>query len=112
VDRDLIVQATALDGVALVILSGELDIDTAPRLRDVVDGCLRGGARGIEIDMSDVAFCGCEGLNVLLSLRDRAVADGIGLRVLAPGPQPCRLFQLTGTAETLGLVHPSTSVAG
>lgn len=106
------IQAAVIDRVALVAAAGELDLDTAPRLREALEDCLPHRPRAVEVDLGGVTFCGCEGLNVLLDARGRAVSDGIAFHVLAPGPQPCRLFQLTGTGEALGLVFPPTSMAG
>jgi anti-sigma B factor antagonist len=100
---NLRVQAALIGRVALIAASGELDIDTAPGLRTAVESCLPGRPHDLEIDMSGVTFCGCEGLNVLLWARCLALAGGMAFRVLSPGPQPCRLFDLTGTAVALGL---------
>jgi anti-sigma B factor antagonist len=107
---NLLVHAALVGRVALIAASGELDIDTAPGLRTAVETCLPGHPRDLEIDLSGVTFCGCEGLNVLLWAHCLATAAGMGFRVLAPRPQPCRLFHLTGTAVTLGLALPPSSV--
>jgi anti-sigma B factor antagonist len=103
---NLQIRAALVGRVALIAASGELDIDTAPGLRTAVESCLPRRPRALEIDLSGVTFCGCEGLNVLLWARCQAAAGGIGFRVLAPRPQPSRLFHLTGTAVTLGLAFP------
>ncbi|GGO83858.1 STAS domain-containing protein [Wenjunlia tyrosinilytica] len=111
-DSILQVRAAIVDEAALIALRGEIDLDTAPRVKEAVQGCLPHHPRSIEIDLSGVAFCGCAGLNTLLWARAEATRAHSVFRLIAPGPQPVRLFTLTGTARTLGLVEPPRLSSG
>lgn len=91
-------------GRATLRLAGDIDLDTAPRLRHAMGDCLRQRPTMVHLDISDVAFCDCAGLNALLWAR--AQADGAPAAFELRGPvQPpvARLLDLTGTAAVLGL---------
>ncbi|KUL34402.1 hypothetical protein ADL22_30625 [Streptomyces sp. NRRL F-4489] len=70
------------DGVATVVVSGEIDYVTAPHLRQALDDCLARRPRRVDIDFREVTFCDLCGLNALLRARRKARAAGSGLRVL------------------------------
>ncbi len=85
-------------GALAVVLRGELDVATAPRLDDALgDG---GEAlRDLVVDLRDLTFLDSTGLRSLLRARGLAEAAGGGL-VLVPGPPAVqRVFELTGLAE-------------
>ncbi|MFF8268464.1 STAS domain-containing protein [Streptomyces sp. NPDC016562] len=91
------------DGYLKVAVSGELDIQSAPRLRVILDEALSDGARVVELDFSEVEFCDCYGLGVLLEARRRAGERGTVLRVVSvTSPLVRRLLRGTGTAGLLG----------
>ncbi|KPI16550.1 anti-anti-sigma regulatory factor, SpoIIAA [Actinobacteria bacterium OV450] len=85
-----------------VLLSGEIDILSAPQLRVALDEALSDGARVVELDFSEVDFCDCYGLGVLLEARRRATAQGTALRLVSvTSPLVRRLLRRTGTAAAL-----------
>ncbi|MFJ4776626.1 STAS domain-containing protein [Streptomyces sp. NPDC088762] len=91
---------TALDAdVAALRLAGELDLDTAVRLRAAIAECFARRPPRVLLDLWDLRFCDCGGLNVLLEAR--SVADRIGTEVRMEGAcgQVARLFALTGVDE-------------
>jgi anti-anti-sigma factor len=77
-------------------LEGELDIATAPALRERLLGVLRPGVRLLIIDLSGVSFCDVAGLAVLIGMQRRATARGITVRLAAPRPQVAQLLRITG----------------
>lgn len=77
-------------------VSGEIDTDVAGHLADVLERALHDGATGLDIDMSRVTFCDCQGLNVLLRLRQAALHMGHTLTITDPGPPLKRVLALTG----------------
>ena len=104
------VELRTQDGVAVLTVHGELDQDTAPPLRTLLDQALDAGARRVVVDCADLAFCDSTGLNVLLGARMRAQGgDGVielaGLRSAV-----ARMFEITGAA-TVFTVHPSVDAA-
>jgi anti-anti-sigma factor len=91
-------------GHATLRLAGEIDLDTAPRLRRAMGACLRQRPSAIHLDIADVAFCDCAGLNALLWARAQADDAPAAFDLRGPAqPSVARLLDLTGTAAVLGL---------
>ncbi|MFD5571503.1 STAS domain-containing protein [Streptomyces cadmiisoli] len=81
----------------VVVVRGELDLQLADELRAALRAALTGAPDGVDLDLGGVGFCDCSTLNVLLALREQAVAEGKSVTVRALGPVVERLFTLTGT---------------
>jgi anti-sigma B factor antagonist len=60
------------DGRAVLNVSGELDVATAPLLADCVDHMLGQGQSHLTIDLENVRFLDSQGLNVLVVAYKRA----------------------------------------
>ncbi|WP_165975473.1 STAS domain-containing protein [Actinomadura rubrisoli] len=88
-------------GHAVVKPHGELDIATAPALRERLTGLLRPGIRLLVLDLSGVTFCDAAGLAVLVGTRRRANPRGIVMLLAAPGPQVLRVLRATGLERSL-----------
>ena len=83
-------------GYTVVTISGELDISSAPMLREQLLGLLRPGASRIVIDLSRVTFCDASGLAVLVGASRRAGLLADVLRLAAPAPLVATVLRLTG----------------
>ena len=77
----------------VVTVRGEIDLVTAPLLKDAFAGL---GSR-IIVDLRAVGFMDSSGLAVLLHQKDEM--DGGELRIVADGPAVLRLFELSGLTE-------------
>lgn len=85
------------DSVALVALSGDLDLATAPLLGGCLGPVEADGPASIMVDLRDLMFIDSTGLGVLLRARGRAEMNGHRLLVIGASPAAKRLFELTGT---------------
>ncbi|MFJ8137819.1 anti-sigma factor antagonist [Streptomyces sp. NPDC096013] len=83
----------------VVVVSGELDIDTEQTLRRALRLALARSSEGVDLDLTGVGFCDCSGLNVLLRVRRIALTDGKTLRIRAAAPGVERLLALTDTSS-------------
>ncbi|MFH0177245.1 STAS domain-containing protein [Streptomyces cacaoi] len=81
---------------ALITLSGEIDLDSAPLLRASLERCLRDGIHTIDVDLTSVRFCDCSGLNVFLRAAQQTTVAGGAVRLHHPPPVLARLLDLTG----------------
>jgi anti-sigma B factor antagonist len=63
---DLEVETTQRDTASILTLSGEIDVYTAPRLRQAIVDLVDGGSRRIIVDMEKVEFLDSTGLGVLV----------------------------------------------
>lgn len=78
-------------------LAGEIDLDTAPSVRVMIEDCLREGIRTVDIDLTALTFCDVSGLNAFLAAAALTTAAGGSLYLHHPSPMLIRLLALTGT---------------
>jgi len=91
------------DDTPVVIVRGELDFDTSPRLRDELVGLTRRGDALVRVDLAQVSFIDSVGLSVLVQAKKRYDAEA---RVLQFGPVSARVratVDLAGATQFLGL---------
>jgi anti-sigma B factor antagonist len=77
---------------------GELDIATAPRLREQIDRLRRRG-RTVIVDLSAVTFMDSTGLAMLMSAQE---AGDAALTLRRPSAAVRRVFELAGLGRLLG----------
>jgi anti-sigma B factor antagonist len=75
-------------------LAGELDLGTAPQLKQAIDAYARIG-QTIRIDLRDVTFIDSMGLAALVRAQHRAVGRGAHLELVAPPDHVLGVFTLT-----------------
>jgi anti-anti-sigma factor len=90
----LLIRVSADEGDrASVVVHGEVDLDCAGTLELVL---LDRVARGLDVDLSDVGFIDCAGLNALLRVQARAHAVGTAVELARVSPAVARMLRLTG----------------
>ena len=93
-----IVSSSAGDAVTVVV-RGEVDLATAPQLRDELLDHILGGSSLLRLDLQGVSFMDSSGLHVLIASQRRAALMGGGL-VLARTSKPVdRRLEVTGAAR-------------
>jgi anti-anti-sigma factor len=88
--------AKTAGGITIAELTGELDIASAPALRDQLLSLLGPGSSRLVIDLSRVSFCDASGLAVLVNIARRARLLGGYLRLAAVSPQVGQVLNITG----------------
>ena len=96
-------------GVNRVMLSGELDMATAPQLADALAEAPR-DCVALIVDLSELAFMDSTGLKTILSAHARFAEAGCRLVLIAGRPQVQKVFELTGTQERLEFVNSHDEV--
>jgi anti-sigma B factor antagonist len=84
------------DGETVVTAAGELDINTAPELREQLARLVNEGARQIVVDLTKVSFVDSTALSVLVSALKRLRQAGGDLELASPNPSVRRVFEITG----------------
>ena len=102
---ELKISSRSQGNVAVVTVGGEVDLYTAPQLRDELVGALKDGARRLVIDMSRVEFCDSTGISVLLSAMKRSRDKDGDLELVAPKPAVTKVLEVTGLDEVF-TIHP------
>jgi anti-sigma B factor antagonist len=89
-------------GLAVVTISGEHDLSTAPNLRRHLDSLLGEGTTTV-VDLSPATFVDSSILGVILDGRRRAAEAKVGFAVLhAPGSEAVdRVLEVTGLKAEL-----------
>jgi len=87
---------------ALVLITGEVDLMTAPRLEAVLDETLRTNARDIVIDLTETTFVDSAGIHILVQAQQRASRHVVVI---------CGLGPVRRALELLGLVEPLNVVS-
>lgn len=87
------------DGVGQVTVAGEVDVATAPNVRDALIGAIDAGATSLRIDVSNVAFIDSAGLGALIGVLKRVrEADGT-IELVGLQPAPRKVVEITGLDE-------------
>jgi anti-anti-sigma factor len=86
---------------AVLWLSGELDLASAPRLTEAIHQVELDGQRRLLLDLSQLAFMDSTGLAVVVAAREHADASGSRLVLRRPMPQVKRLLSLVGLIDQL-----------
>jgi anti-sigma B factor antagonist len=90
--------------VASVRVTGELDIATAPQLKQTLAHA-EGRARRVVLDLRELTFMDTSGVHAIVDASARATAAG-RLLVLVRGPsQVDRVLALTGARDRLDIVE-------
>jgi anti-sigma B factor antagonist len=99
-------ESIAVGDCAVLQVTGEVDVYTAPQLREQVVQLVDSGVRHIIADLRGVDFLDSTGLGALVgSLKRLRTHDG-SLKVVASGGRTLRIFQITGLTRSFAL-HPS-----
>jgi anti-anti-sigma factor len=101
---------TERDGSVVVTPHGDLDIVSAPAVRERLLSLLSPDASRLVIDMSAVRYADASGLAVLVSTQRRAVLLGGTLRLAALQPEVARVLTAAGLGRDLA-TYPSVQAA-
>jgi anti-sigma B factor antagonist len=87
---------TLTEGDSTVVrIQGEIDLYTAPELRDYLVDLVRSGHHHVIVDMEDVEFIDSTGLSVLVNLLKRIRTHDGSLRLVCTHERITRLFRIT-----------------
>ena len=95
---DLELETQESDGGAMIVVRGEVDMATAPQLRDTLLAVVEGGASRIALDCRGLDFLDSSGIGVLIAVRKRLGDDG-SLTLEAPPAHVRKVLELTGVSE-------------
>jgi anti-sigma B factor antagonist len=83
------------DGWSVLAVSGEIDIATAPSLRERLHGLLAEERVRLIVDLDDVGFLDSTALGVLVGALKRARMDGGEVRIASTQPRVRKVFEIT-----------------
>jgi anti-sigma B factor antagonist len=98
----------------IVVVSGDVDIATAPLLRAVLDAVVARRPNRVEIDLSGATFLDAHALTTLAAVRRRLGGRRAQLVLRDPSPAALRLLELTRMTLTfeIAVSQPEVRRAG
>ena len=100
---DLVVQVEEQGGWAVARVSGDLDLTTAPRLRERLVQIVVGGQPRVVLDLQAVDFVDSTGLGVIVGVLKRTRSQGGDLRLVSTRSGLRRILELTSLDQALPL---------
>src|SRR5262245_56659293 len=110
-DVDLTLATQKTQGATVIAVGGEIDVYTAPRLRDKITELVGDGVYHIIIDMEGVEFLDSTGLGVLVGGLKKVRAHDGSLELVCTQERLLKIFRITGLAKVF-TIHVSADTAG
>lgn len=93
---ELDINTQRADDKCTVTLDGEVDVYTAPRLKEELVSAIEDGCVNVIVDLEQVGFIDSSGLGVLVSaLRRARERDGV-VRIVCTRDNILKIFRITG----------------
>jgi anti-sigma B factor antagonist len=106
------VRASEVRGWTQVTATGQLDVATAPELRQVLVRSQYAGATRVLLDVAGIEFVDSMGLGVLVGAHKRARTHGGEFVLCAPSERFRQLLSLTGLDAVLSVVDDADEAVG
>ena len=91
------------DGIEVIDVQGEIDMYTAPRLRELLIDLVSQGSYRLVVNLGKVGFLDSTGLGVLVGgLRRVRTHDG-SLDLVCTQPRILKILKVTGLTEVFGI---------
>jgi len=94
----------------IVSVGGEIDVYTAPKLREQLVDLVNAGQYHLVVDMEDVEFLDSTGLGVLVGGLKRVRAHEGSLRLVCTQERILKIFRITGLTKVFP-IHESVADA-
>jgi anti-sigma B factor antagonist len=107
---DLDIGTSVVDGRTVVQVVGEIDVYTAPQLRERLDAEIDAGRYDLVVDLSGVSFMDSTGLGVLVGrLKQIRLNDG-SMRLVCAHDRVLKVFVITGLDKVFA-IYPTVGEA-
>ncbi|TCI96871.1 MULTISPECIES: STAS domain-containing protein [Aeromicrobium] len=94
----------------VLAVGGEIDVYTAPKLREAIVAAVDAGRTRLIIDVEQVDFLDSTGLGVLVGALKRVRGEGGSLDIVCTHERILKIFSITGLDKVFGL-HDSVPAA-
>ena len=104
VESSFQVEVRSADRAAVIVVSGELDLASAPALEEELTRAVTNGADPVIVDLRELEFIDSTGLGLLIKANRKAEAAGRRFAIVRGQSQVQRLLGVTGIEQRLTLV--------
>lgn len=98
-------------GIPVIAVGGEIDVATAPQLRECLHRVIAQGGSTVVIDLLAVTFLDSTALGVLVGALKRCRELGGELHVVVTDPRIMKIFEITGLTNVFPIAD-SLAAAG
>jgi anti-sigma B factor antagonist len=109
---DLSLQTREVDSRTIVAVGGEIDVYTAPKLRDKITELVGDGHHDLVIDMENVDFLDSTGLGVLVGGLKKVRAHDGSMELICSQDRLLKIFRITGLAKVFTIHESEASALG
>jgi anti-sigma B factor antagonist len=107
---DLSLETRQADGHTIIEVGGEIDVYTAPKLRDMITSLVGSGSYNLVVDMANVDFLDSTGLGVLVGGLKKVRAHDGSMQLICNQERLLKIFRITGLAKVFS-IHESQADA-
>jgi anti-anti-sigma factor len=100
-----------VDDRTVVIIRGEVDLATAPTALQHLRSALALPPGGLAVDCGDVTFMDSSGVQMLLTMREAAVAQQVPFSLVAITEQTRQILEICNLSELFGLEPPTNAAS-
>ena len=97
------------DGIEVVDVEGEIDVYTAPRLRELLIELVNTGFYQLVVNMEKVEFLDSTGLGVLVGGLKKVRAQDGSMELICSQDRLLKIFRITGLAKVFTIHDSETS---
>lgn len=109
---DLSVTAVDDGEVTVITVGGEIDVYTAPVLRDQLDRQIAAGRHELVLDLRGVSFMDSTGLGVLVGRLKLIRLQGGSLRLVCSSERILKVFSITGLDKVFQIFDSVEEASG
>jgi anti-sigma B factor antagonist len=104
VEETFRISEEASSGDTVLSVAGELDIATAPELRDRLEGAIDRAPQGtVIVDLLEVTFIDSTALGVLIGGLKRSQSTGGVFRIVVAEARILKIFEITGLTDLFSI---------
>lgn len=107
---DLGLATTEQNGFAVLAVQGEVDVYTAPQLREQLISLVDSGQRNLVVNLEGVEFLDSTGLGVLVGGLKRVRSAGGDLSLICTQRRILKVLEITGLTKVFA-IHDSVDAA-
>jgi anti-sigma B factor antagonist len=100
---ELELESRSSGDATIIVVRGEIDMATAPKVRDALNDLVDAGASRIVVDCRGLDFLDSSGIGVLIAVRKRLGDEG-ALTLEAPQAHVRKVLELTGVVDHVEIV--------
>jgi anti-sigma B factor antagonist len=109
---DLSLETREVGDRTVVAVGGEIDVYTAPKLRDKITDLVNSGHHELLIDMEKVEFLDSTGLGVLVGGLKKVRAQQGSMELVCSQDRLLKIFRITGLAKVFTIHDSEASALG